>query len=1004
VQPLEAEKLFESCATPEFNNGLLALVKSRHSLIFISTNEEKRLLSHVENLCTAKEYDGYFWDCYKGLKNISDHKNVDLTGKNDFSNPELTLNYIIKQIEEMQSKNKADKENGKIYVLLDFYRYMSPLAPAIQRRLRYLASECKAASIILTGPSYAKSTAIDKDMASLDFPYPNEYEINEVLNDAVSLIDENSFPDFPDVLSYVDNHRENLINSVKGLTLAEAQSAFFKSMVMANKLGHNPFDLDMLMKEKRSIIRKTDILEYIDPDVSLEDVGGLDNMVDWFTDRKIAFSHEAREYGLNMPKGVMLLGVPGAGKSLTAKAVAKDYGMPLLRLDFGRMFDSFVGESEKTAREAIKLAETIAPCISGSSIVCDINGEPHQVSDLVDDEGKFSSNGMRIYAFNEKSMRMEETAVKAVIKHAKKKPMIRIKTSITSIEVTSDHKIMVNKEGKLNWIEAKDIEKNDLIMTPKYFSRKINKTNWKKAISIPYDNWDNESLHTISAKFGNDYHNITFSSGFNRCILYYLVGAINGGGCLYPDTGEIHFKSNSWEMVYNYCNSMSDMFLIEPSIIRDSTNGYDVIINNKIVCDIIKYANDNLFSQEDEYMKHFLGGVFDSSGEIVLNEEKSKIIFNSNNSCFDSYNNIRKALRVFGIISYRKSIKKSSIIIENAEDIESLAISIDIRVEELQKNLLYISNNGYGKENKDTGYTLGKSLLKERIFIGLTKNDFPFSTQSMTRYEKGSVVPMSKAWVIAETLSNSGGDRDETVIDLICSDLVGMKVTKVEDVGMQYAYDLCCEENHNYVANDILCHNCVLWCDEIEKGLSGGVGQGSGDSGTTKRVISTFLTWLQEKTKPVFVITTANNVLDIPPEFMRAGRFDEVFWIDLPSEYGRSQIFKILLNKKKLNEEDFDIEILSKKTEGYSGAEIEKAIDSGLFISFKDNKRKLNTEDILHSILNMKPLSETRKTELDDMREWAKNRCVFANTKIKTKNTKLKKKDNDESDIQIDMN
>jgi SpoVK/Ycf46/Vps4 family AAA+-type ATPase len=247
--------------------------------------------------------------------------------------------------------------------------------------------------------------------------------------------------------------------------------------------------------------------------------------------------------------------------------------------------------------------------------------------------------------------------------------------------------------------------------------------------------------------------------------------------------------------------------------------------------------------------------------------------------------------------------------------------------------------------------------------------------------------------IIISNLENSANDNNIDSLDFSAKKIIKstasrvsekdincVRITQIQSIGEQWAYDLSCEKNHNFFANGFLCHNCILWADEIEKGLSGAMGAGSGDSGTTKRVIGTFLTWLQEKTAPVFVICTANNVHDIPPEFMRAGRFDEVFFIDLPTKEGRKQIFEVLLRKIKYNSKAFDIEELATLTEGFSGAEIEKLIENTMFECFCDNKRDITHADLVFGCRDISPLSKTRDKEFLAMREWAKGRCKMANT------------------------
>ena len=172
----------------------------------------------------------------------------------------------------------------------------------------------------------------------------------------------------------------------------------------------------------------------------------------------------------------------------------------------------------------------------------------------------------------------------------------------------------------------------------------------------------------------------------------------------------------------------------------------------------------------------------------------------------------------------------------------------------------------------------------------------------------------------------------------------------------------------------------VLWIDEIEKGLAGVQSSGFSDAGTSSRVFSTFLTWMNEKEAPVFVIATANNISMLPPELLRKGRFDDIFFIDLPSSAERVDIFAIHLAKKGRNVDDFNVERLSNASKGFSGAEIEQAIISSLYDVFHED-RQLTTDDIEASLKKTVPLSVTMKEEIDTLRTWARFRARPANSK-----------------------
>lgn len=183
---------------------------------------------------------------------------------------------------------------------------------------------------------------------------------------------------------------------------------------------------------------------------------------------------------------------------------------------------------------------------------------------------------------------------------------------------------------------------------------------------------------------------------------------------------------------------------------------------------------------------------------------------------------------------------------------------------------------------------------------------------------------------------------------------------------------------------------CVLWIDEIEKGLSGVQSSGTTDGGVTSRIFSTILTWMQEKTSPVFVVATANNINLLPPELLRKGRFDEIFFVDLPNEQERKKIFEIHLTKKNQDAQSFPMEMLSKKTEGFNGAEIEECIKEAMFAAYVDNPETpiLKTSHLMDAINKTVPLSITMKEQISALRYWASTRAKNASIEISVENRK----------------
>ncbi|MCK4710154.1 MAG: AAA family ATPase, partial [Gammaproteobacteria bacterium] len=164
---------------------------------------------------------------------------------------------------------------------------------------------------------------------------------------------------------------------------------------------------------------------------------------------------------------------------------------------------------------------------------------------------------------------------------------------------------------------------------------------------------------------------------------------------------------------------------------------------------------------------------------------------------------------------------------------------------------------------------------------------------------------------------------------------------------------------------------CVLWIDEIEKGIS----VTDNDDGTSQRILGTMLTWMAENTKPVFLVATSNNIEQLPPELIRKGRMDEVFFVDLPTEQVREDIFHIHADKRKLDKSKLDMKKLAQSTTGFSGAEIEQLVVSAIYAAHA-NESVVRMDDLLHEIKETKPLSILMAEKIEALRQWSKDRTV----------------------------
>jgi SpoVK/Ycf46/Vps4 family AAA+-type ATPase len=281
----------------------------------------------------------------RGFRRLDGEKSVPEDGKEPIRDPVTALSHIEKL------------PDPSLVVLKDFHPFLSD--PAVVRSLRELAHALKATytTVLLLSPVLAMPPEIEKEVSVLDVPLPTYRDLLDLLKEIVEVVRRNN-------RARVELNRDEadeLVRAVQGLTLAEAESAFAKAIASDGRLSRE--DIPLVLEEKRQVIRKSGLLEYFSADQTLSAVGGLEHLKAWLSRRGAAFSEAARRFGLPEPKGLLLLGVQGCGKSLTAKAVAGQWRLPLLRLDMGRIFSGLIGSSEENLRRAIHVAESVAPVV-----------------------------------------------------------------------------------------------------------------------------------------------------------------------------------------------------------------------------------------------------------------------------------------------------------------------------------------------------------------------------------------------------------------------------------------------------------------------------------------------------------------------------------------------------------------------------------------------------------------------------------------------------------------
>ena len=334
-----------------FQNSLAVLAKARFPVLYVETFEERRALAAIRSamegglLSTPRSV--HTWSITTGL--------VDPEGR---VSPGTTD--PLRALDAAQHVDRA-----AAFVFLDLHAHMGdgtrPADPAIVRKLRELAADFQngllARTLIIVAPALRIPPELEKDVHILDFPLPDETAIRRILDDLIAANAGNRRLR----INLTETDKDRLVRASLGLTETEAEGALALAMASDGVLDAN--DVTTVLQEKKQAVRKAGLLEYVDTDIDLAGVGGLDNLKRWLRRRDNSWLAEAAEYGIPAPRGVLITGVPGCGKSLTAKAVAASWRLPLLRMDIGKVFSGVVGSSESNLRTAIRSAEAAAPAV-----------------------------------------------------------------------------------------------------------------------------------------------------------------------------------------------------------------------------------------------------------------------------------------------------------------------------------------------------------------------------------------------------------------------------------------------------------------------------------------------------------------------------------------------------------------------------------------------------------------------------------------------------------------
>jgi ATP-dependent 26S proteasome regulatory subunit len=331
----------------QFIEDLETLIRARYPIIYIVSPEETRVQALVSRIAEGRQKNLFEWSCTTGIVPSGTSIQLQKARNSPTREPLVALDQIVDQVEPA------------VFVLKDFHPFLTKTNHAVIRKLKEIALHLKNSfkTIILISPILEVPVELEKEITVLNLALPDVGELSALLDRIVDEVRR-----FKQVtVSLEDGGRDRLLQAARGLTIGEAENVFARILVKKERLSGE--DVADVLEEKRQIVRKNGLLEYYEAAEDFSCVGGLSNLKEWLQKRAMAFGGAAHEFGLTVPRGVLLIGVQGCGKSLCAKAVSSLWQVPLLRFDVGRMFGSFVGSSEENIRRAIGVAESVAPAI-----------------------------------------------------------------------------------------------------------------------------------------------------------------------------------------------------------------------------------------------------------------------------------------------------------------------------------------------------------------------------------------------------------------------------------------------------------------------------------------------------------------------------------------------------------------------------------------------------------------------------------------------------------------
>ena len=996
-------------------------------LIYVVTEEEDRLLKDIYDQ-TKENSELYIYRATAGIVSYADWNREDSPEKEEvIDTKSMPVHVALTEIQKRQSTEKR-----LIFVLLDpdhLFQENSPANCQSVRKLKDIVLNIyhdyvHLKSIIVVSSALCIPSKLKRYSEVIFYDLPDNEDIEEkvkyLLNEYNTILGENN-----KISVDLD---ESLKMCLKGLTLFEIEQ-----IVMTSLKKHKKLINDEVNTYKKTILKKTDLLDLMSTEVTFDQIGGLNKAKHWIEKRQDVWCDEAIRLKIPTTKGIIVIGTTGCGKSLLGKAIGNQWNLPCISFSPSKIFSSQVGSSETRMMNALKILESVAPCITGDSRITLGSGQVASIEELY--ENKYRDT---VASFDD-DFEIVNSKVKLITKK-ETNDLYNLRTSVGNIKATGDHKFPVlESNGELHWKELKCLKTDDAIVCPRkltfdqsikfydylsddtrIYSKKIVQEFSEKS-KLPLSHLKKrqfvykKEIEKHKLDFNIDYVDkyTEGKGGFQDSFFsklpdtmtedfFYAMGLLWSDGnlgdrsyWLYDDKNIKTKRKNALGFV-NTCKELHffliDYFKKDFGLKLRCYSKHDGNEKHKVgfvtmgiptsLSNLIRRVQYQLLKFEEKFIWAWLSGVIDGDGCIMKGKVNFTAIKHKNNEY------IRDALLRVGIAtstyqddfkSHKVNLTSNALILASKylklrhpkkilgmknlrfDGTKSRFDTIDVKEKIVQllleKEIIICDTKFSPTFDKRTKFFLKKSLKKKDKTLLHSYACYPRSMSTERTKEVFESLNESQQWFFKEHFFFS-------------------KVEQISKIhGKHNVYDLCLDKNHNFIANRMFTHNCVVMIDEIEKQFAGSQSSTFSDAGTTARVIGTFLTWYQDCTAPIFIVATCNSIQYLPPELI--SRFDDKFFVPLPSNNDRAIIYDIHIRKtgRDPNKLGINVQELASKSPYFSGREIEQVVKAGLIEMWYERRTSKTeielTQDHLLKVLSSKiPMQKTMQEELDYLVQW----------------------------------